>query len=101
VTVSSPAARVLLIADDARAGEIYCRVLEFVGYDVKQAADFDEVVGTSMADPDVIVFCSRATLGYSGEAAEVIRIPEGTPPDVLVADVYRRVAPCPVEATRI
>ena len=96
MTVSSPAARVLLIADDPRVGEIYCRVLEFVGYQVKQAATFVDVLGTPMSDPDVIVLCNLATLAFPGQEAEVIRVPEGTPPDVLVADVYRRVAPHPV-----
>ena len=95
VTVSSPAARVLLIADDAKAGEIYCRVLEFVGYEVSQAANFVDVLGTPMSDADVIVLCNLATLAYPGQAAQVIRIPEGTAPDVLVAEVYRRLAPHP------
>jgi DNA-binding response OmpR family regulator len=93
VTVSSPTARVLLIADDARAGEIYCRVLEFVGYEVRQATNFVDVLGTSMAEPDVIVLCGSAPPISPLQAAHVVSIPEGTPPDVLVADVYRRVAP--------
>ena len=81
MTVSSPAARVLLIAEDAKALEIYCRVLEFVGYEVRQAANQVEVVGTSWADV---------------EAPDVIKIPAGTSPDVLVADLFRRLEPRPV-----
>ena len=94
VTVSSPA-RVLLIADDPQAGETYCRVLEFVGYEVSQAANFVDVLGTPMSDSDVIVLCNLATLVYPGQTAQVIRIPEGTAPDVLVTEVYRRLAPRP------
>jgi DNA-binding response OmpR family regulator len=96
VTVSSPTARVLLIADDPKAGEIYSRVLEFVGYDVRQAANFVDVLGTPMSDPDLIVLCNLATLAFPGQSAQVIRIPEGTPPDVLVADVFRRLEPRPI-----
>jgi DNA-binding response OmpR family regulator len=93
VTVSSPAARVLLIADDPKAGEIYSRVLEFVGYEVKQVSNFVEALGTPMSDPDIIILCNLATLAFPGQAAQVLRIPEGTPPDVLVTDVYRRLQP--------
>lgn len=95
MTVSSPAARVLLIADDREAGDIYRRVLEFVGYEVTQAANFVDVLGPSTADADVIVLCNLAALAYPGQAAQVIRIPEGTAPDVVVAEVYRRLAPSP------
>jgi DNA-binding response OmpR family regulator len=95
VTVNSPASRVLLIADDAKASEIYGRVLEFVGYEVKRAATFVDALSTSTSDADLIILCNLATLAYPGQAAQVIRIPEGTPPDVLVADVYRRLAPRP------
>ncbi len=95
MTVSSPAARVLVIADDPKAGEIYCRVLEFVGYEVSQTANFVDALGTLTSNADVIVLCNLATLAYPGQAAQVIRIPEGTPPDVLVAEVYRRLAPRP------
>jgi DNA-binding NtrC family response regulator len=95
VAVSSPAARVLLIADDPKAREIYARVLEFVGYEVRRAANFVDVLGTPMSDPDIIVLCDLATLAYPGQSAHVVRIPEGTPPDVLVTQVYRRLAPRP------
>jgi len=95
VAVSSPAARVLLIADDPKAREIYSRVLEFVGYEVTRAANFVDVLGTPMSDPDIIVLCDLATLAYPGQSAHVVRIPEGTPPDVLVTQVYRRLAPRP------
>jgi CheY-like chemotaxis protein len=94
VTVSSPAAvRVLLIADDPKAAEIYGRVLEFVGYDVTLAADFLDVLGTSMPDPDLIVLCNLAALPFPGQTAHVIKVPEGTAPDVVVTEVYRRLAP--------
>ena len=95
MAVSSPAARVLLIADDPKAREIYSRVLEFVGYEVRRAANFVDVLGTPMSDPDIIVLCDLATLAYPGQSAQVVRIPEGTPPDVLVTQVYRRLAPRP------
>ena len=95
MAVSSPAARVLLIADDPKAREIYARVLEFVGYEVRRAANFVDVLGTPMSDPDIIVLCDLATLAYPGQSAQVVRIPEGTPPDVLVTQVYRRLAPRP------
>jgi DNA-binding response OmpR family regulator len=86
---------VLLIADDPKAREIYSRVLEFVGYEVTRAANFVDVLGTPMSDPDIIVLCDLATLAYPGQSAHVVRIPEGTPPDVLVTQVYRRLAPRP------
>jgi DNA-binding response OmpR family regulator len=86
---------VLLIADDPKAREIYARVLEFVGYEVRRAATFVEALGTSTSDADLIVLCNLATLAYPGQVAKVVRIPEGTPPDVLVANVYRRLAPRP------
>jgi CheY-like chemotaxis protein len=95
VTVISPAARVLVISDDPKASEIYCRVLEFVGYQVTRATDPVEALGTPMSETDVIVVCGPATVPFPEQAAGVVRIPEGTPPDVLVADVYRRVAPRP------
>ena len=98
MTVSSPATpatRVLLIADDPKAREIYARVLEFVGYEVRRAASFVDALGTSTSDADVIVLCNLATLAYPGQVAKVVRIPEGTPPDVLVTNVYRRLAPRP------
>lgn len=85
----------LLIADDPKAREIYARVLEFVGYEVRRAASFVDVLGTPMSDPDIIVLCDLATLAYTGQSAHVVRIPEGTPPDVLVTNVYRRLAPRP------
>jgi DNA-binding NtrC family response regulator len=94
VTVSSPA-RVLLIADDPQAGETYRRVLEFVGYEVSQVANFVDALGTRMSDADIIVLCNLAALVYPGQGAQVIRIPEGTAPDVLVTEVYRRLAPRP------
>jgi CheY-like chemotaxis protein len=95
MSVSSPAARVLLIADDSKASEIYGRVLEFVGYEVTRAANFVDALGTSTSEADLIILCNLAALAYPGQAAQVIRIPEGTPPDVLVADVYRRLVPHP------
>jgi len=70
-------------------------VLEFVGYEVTRAANFVDVLGTAMSDPDIIVLCDLATLAYPGQSAHVVRIPEGTPPDVLVTQVYRRLAPRP------
>ena len=70
-------------------------MLEFVGYEVKRAANFVDVLGTPMSDPDIIVLCDLATLAYPGQSAHVVRIPEGTPPDVLVTQVYRRLAPRP------
>jgi hypothetical protein len=48
-----------------------------------------------MSETDVIVVCGPVTVPFPEQAAGVVRIPEGTPPDVLVADVYRRVAPRP------
>lgn len=98
MTVSSPAnpaARVLLIADDQKTREIYSRVLEFVGYEVRRAASFTDALGTATADADLIVLCNLATLAYPGQSAHVIRVPEGTPPDVLVTSVYQRLAPRP------
>jgi CheY-like chemotaxis protein len=95
VTVSSPATRVLVIADDPKAREIYARVLEFVGYEVRRAANFVDALGTSTSDADLIILCNLAALAYPGQAAQVIRIPEGTPPDVLVTSVYQRLAPRP------
>lgn len=70
-------------------------MLEFVGYEVRRAANFVDVLGTPMSDPDIIVLCDLATLAYPGQSAHVVRIPEGTPPDVLVTQVYRRLAPRP------
>jgi len=93
MTVSTSAARVLLIADDSKASEIYCRVLEFVGYQVIRAKDAVEALGTPVLETDVIVVCSPATVPFPEQAAGVIRIPEGTAPDVLVADVFRRREP--------
>ena len=84
-----------MIADDPKAREIYARVLEFVGYDVRRAANFADALGTATSDADLIVLCNLATLSYPGQRAQVIRIPEGTPPDVLVANVYQRLAPRP------
>jgi CheY-like chemotaxis protein len=98
VTVSSPAspaAKVLVIADDPKAREIYARVLEFVGYEVRRAANFVDALGTATSEADLIVLCNLATLAYPGQAAQVIRIPEGTPPDILVTSVYQRLAPRP------
>jgi DNA-binding response OmpR family regulator len=86
---------VLLIADDPKAREIYSRVLEFVGYEVRRAASFVDTLATPMSDPDIIVLCDLATLAYPGQSAHVVRIPQGTPPDVLVTQVYRRLAPRP------
>ena len=94
VTVSTLAARVLLIAEDRKAGEIYRRVLEFVGYEVTQAINLDDGLETS-SDADVIVLCDRAALAYRGQADQVIRVPEGTAPDIVVTEVFRRVAPRP------
>jgi hypothetical protein len=85
---------VLVIADDFKAGEIYRRVLEFVGYRVTQAANFVDVLGPSSADVDLIVLCNLAALAYPGQA-KVIRIPEGAPPDTVVTEVFRRLAPRP------
>src|SRR5437667_11309447 len=79
VTVSTLAARVLLIAEDRKAGEIYRRVLEFVGYEVTQVLNFDDSPEAS-SDADVIVLCDRAADTYSGLTDEVIRVPEGTAP---------------------
>ena len=70
-------------------------MLEFVGYEVRRAANFVDVLGTPMSYPDIIVLCDLATLAYPGQSAHVVRIPEGTPPDVLVTQVYRRLAPRP------
>jgi CheY-like chemotaxis protein len=86
---------VLLIADDPKAREIYSRVLEFVGYEVRRAANFVDALGTATSDADLIVLCNLATLAYPGQSAHVIRVPEGTPPDVLVTSVYQRLAPRP------
>ena len=94
VTVTTLAARVLLIAEDRKAGEIYRRVLEFVGYEVTQAINLDDGLDIS-PDADVIVLCNRAALAYRGQADQVIRVPEGTAPDVVVTEVFRRVAPRP------
>jgi len=94
VTVSTLAARVLLIAEDRKAGEIYRRVLEFVGYEVTQVLNFDDSPEAS-SDADVIVLCDRAAVTYPGLTDEVIRVPEGTAPDVVVTEVFRRVAPRP------
>ena len=91
VTVSTLAARVLLIAEDRKAGEIYRRVLEFVGYEVTQVLNFDDSPEAS-SDADVIVLCDRAAVTYPGLTDEV---PEGTAPDVVVTEVFRRVAPRP------
>ena len=95
ISPASPAARVLVIADDPKAREIYARVLEFVGYEVKRAANFVDALGTATSDADLIVLCNLATLAYPGQSAKVVRIPEGTPPDVLVTNVYQRLAPRP------
>ena len=92
VTVSTLAAHVLLIAEDRKAGEIYRRVLEFVGYEVTQAINLDDGLD-SLPDADLIVLCNRAALAYRGQADQVIRVPEGTAPDVVVTEVYRRLAP--------
>jgi CheY-like chemotaxis protein len=86
---------VLVIADDPKTREIYSRVLEFVGYEVRRVANFVDALGTATSDADLIVLCNLATLSYPGQAAQVIRIPEGTPPDVLVTSVYQRLAPRP------
>jgi len=91
VTVSTLAAQVLLIAEDRKAGEIYRRVLEFVGYEVTQAINLDDGLD-SLPDADLIVLCDRAALAYRGQADQVVRVPEGTPPDVVVTEVFRRVA---------
>jgi CheY-like chemotaxis protein len=95
ISPASPAARVLVIADDPKAREIYARVLEFVGYEVRRAASFVDALGTATSDADLIVLCNLATLAYPGQSAKVVRIPEGTPPDVLVTNVYQRLAPRP------
>ena len=92
---ASPAARVLLIADDQKTREIYSRVLEFVGYEVRRAANFVDALGSATSDADLIVLCNLATLAYPGQSAHIIRVPEGTPPDVLVTSVYQRLAPRP------
>ena len=92
VTVSTLAAQVLLIAEDRKAGEIYRRVLEFVGYEVTQAINLDDGLD-SLPDADLIVLCDRAALAYRGQADQVIRVPEGTLPDVVVTEVYRRLKP--------
>ena len=92
VTVSTLAAHVLLIAEDRKAGEIYRRVLEFVGYEVTQAINLDDGLD-SLPDADLIVLCDRAALAYRGQADQVIRVPEGTLPDVVVTEVYRRLKP--------
>jgi len=94
VTVSTLAAQVLLIAEDRKAGEIYRRVLEFVGYEVTQAINLDDGLD-SLPDADLIVLCDRAALAYRGQADQVIRVPEGTLPDVVVTEVYRRLKPRP------
>ena len=94
MTVTTLAARVLLIAEDRKAGEIYRRVLEFVGYEGTHAINLDDGLDTS-PDADVIVLYNRAALAYRGQADQVIRVPEGTPPDVVVTEVFRRVAPLP------
>ena len=95
VSISTAAAHVLLIADDSKAGEIYRRVLEFVGYRVTQTSNFVDVLGPTSSDADLIVLCNLAALPYPGQAAHVIRVPEGAPPDAVVTEVYRRLAPHP------
>ena len=75
MTVTTLAARVLLIAEDRKAGEIYRRVLEFVGYEVTHAINLDDGLDTS-PDADVIVLCNRAALAYRGQADQVIRVPD-------------------------
>src|SRR2546422_132248 len=92
VTVTTLAARVLLIAEDRKAGEIYRRVLEFVGYEVTQAINLDDGLDTS-PDADVIVLCNRAALAYRGQAGQVIRVHAG---------IGKRLhgAPCPSRANQ-
>jgi hypothetical protein len=86
---------VLLIAEDRKSGEIYRRVLEFVGYEVIQALDVDDISVSSISEPEVVVICNLPTVAYPDPSAPVIRIPEGAAPDVVVTEVFRRVAPRP------
>ena len=95
MSLSTAAAHVLLIADDSKAGEIYRRVLEFVGYRVTQTSNFLDVLGPTSSDADLIVLCNLTAVPYPGQAARIIRIPEGAPPDTVVTEVYRRMAPQP------
>jgi hypothetical protein len=92
------AAQVLLISDDANTGRHYRGALEAAGYSVTQTASFVEVLGTPVANPDIIVLCGLAVLAYPGQVAPVLRIPEKMSPDELVGAVHRRVG---MRATRL
>jgi DNA-binding NtrC family response regulator len=85
-------AQVLLIADDESSSRHYRGALEAAGYNVTQTENFVDVLGSSMADPDIIVLCQLATLAYPGQMAPVIRIPEKMTPDDLVSEVHRRIS---------
>jgi DNA-binding NtrC family response regulator len=87
----SHTAQVLLISDDANTGRHYRGALEAAGYEVTQTASFVEVLGTPVANPDIIVLCELAVLAYPGQVAPVLRIPEKMSPDELVVEVHRRI----------
>jgi hypothetical protein len=84
-------AQVLLISDDPNTGRHYRGALEAAGYHVTQTASFIEVLGTPVANPDIIVLCELAVIAYPGQVAPVLRIPEGMSPDELVGEVHRRI----------
>src|SRR6266849_3608134 len=86
------AARVLLIADDHEQGKRYYDALATGGYAVMQAESFVAALGTSPADPDVIVLCDLAVFAYPAQNAQVLRVPGEMTPAALVAEVHRRVA---------
>lgn len=92
MTTASRTARVLLIADDASAGDPYRGALEVGGYDVRQAASFVDVLDSPMPDPDVVVLFDLAVFAYPGHASLVVRIPYQMTPDEVVAEVHRRIA---------
>jgi DNA-binding NtrC family response regulator len=85
-------AQVLLISDDESAGRHYRGALEAAGYNVTQTENFVDTLGSSVADPDVIVLCQLAALAYPGQLAPVIRIPEKMTPDDLVTEVHRKIS---------
>lgn len=87
----SHTAQVLLIADDDSAGRHYRGALEAAGYDVTQTASFVEVLGTHVANPDIIVLCELAVLAYPGQVAPVLRIPDKMSPDDVVRQVHRKI----------
>jgi DNA-binding response OmpR family regulator len=92
VNTASSSAHVLLIADDASAGDPYRGALEVGGYHVEQAASFVDVLDSAMPDPDVVVLYDLGVFAYPGQEALVVRISHQMTPDELVTEVHRRVA---------